>query len=100
MPERLRHPPLAPGHIDAPHHFAALGDLALESGEAIRDYRQCYVTHGTLDAARSNAILICPAVTGTHHRLDFLIGAGKALDPARLFIVAADPIGNGLSTSP
>jgi len=72
----------------------------LESGAVIRDYRQCYVTHGTLDAARANAILVCPAITGTHHRLDFLIGAGKALDPARHFIVAADPIGNGLSTSP
>lgn len=79
---------------------AALGDLALESGEAIRDYRQSYVTHGTLDAARANAILVCASLTGTHRRLDFLIGAGKALDPARWFVVATDPIGNGLSTSP
>ena len=72
----------------------------LESGEAIRDYRQSYVTHGTLAADGSNAILVCSALTGTHHRLDFLIGPGKALDPARDFIVATDAIGNGLSTSP
>lgn len=97
---RYAHPPLAPGHIDARHHLAPLGDLALESGATIRDFSQSYVTHGTLDAERSNAILVCSALTGTHHRLDFLIGEGKALDTRKHFIVATDPIGNGLSTSP
>jgi homoserine O-acetyltransferase/O-succinyltransferase len=96
----LRHPPLAPEHIDAPHAMAALGDLALESGEVIRDYHQSYVTHGTLNRDKSNAILMCASLTGTHHRLDFLTGPDKALDPTRWFIVATDPIGNGLSTSP
>jgi len=96
----LRHPPLAADHVDSPHRSACLGDLALESGDRILDYEQSYVTHGTLDAAKSNAILVCASLTGTHHRLDFLIGPGKALDPARCFIVATDPIGNGLSTSP
>ena len=96
----LRHPPLAPDHVDAPHRVARLGDLVLESGERILDFGQSFVTHGTLDARKSNAILVCASLTGTHHRLDFLIGPGKALDPARWFIVATDPIGNGLSTSP
>ncbi len=96
----MNHPPLAPGHVDAPHRAFALGDLRLESGETIADYRQSFVVHGELDGARSNAILVCPALTATHHRLDFLIGPDKALDPARWCIVAADPIGNGLSTSP
>jgi homoserine O-acetyltransferase/O-succinyltransferase len=96
----VKHPPLAPDHIDAPHRAVSLGDLALESGEAIVDYRQSFVVHGAFDAARSNAILVCPALTATHHRLDFLIGAGRALDPARWCVVVADPIGNGLSTSP
>jgi homoserine O-acetyltransferase len=96
----VRHPPLAQGHIDAPHREAALGDLGLESGERIREFRQSYVIHGTLDADRANAILVCVSLTGTHHRLDFLIGPGKALDTNRYFIVAADPIGNGLTTSP
>ena len=45
-------------------------------------------------------MLICASLSGTHHRLDFLIGPGKALDPARWFVIATDPIGNGLSTSP
>jgi homoserine O-acetyltransferase len=46
------------GWIDAPHQMAALGDLALESGEVVRDFRQSYVTHGELNAARSNAVLV------------------------------------------
>ena len=96
----MKHPPLARDHIDAPHREFALGDLRLESGEAIVDFRQSFVTHGALNADRTNAILVCPALTATHHRLDFLIGAGKALDPVRWCVVVADPIGNGLSTSP
>ena len=80
--------------------MAELGDLELESGEVIRDYRQSYATHGELNREKSNAILVCISLTGNHHRLDFLIGPGKALDPAGYFIVAADPISNGLSTSP
>ena len=88
-----------------PHRRAAsrlLRSATCRSNRAkpILDYRQSYVTHGELNADRSNAILVCASLTGTHHRLDFLIGPGKALDPARWFIVATDPIGNGLSTSP
>ena len=96
----FRHPPLPAEHVDAEHHIAELGDLELELGEVIRDYRQSYVTHGELNRDKSNAVLVCISLTGNHHRLDFLIGPGKALDPARYFIIAADPIGNGLSTSP
>ena len=80
--------------------MAELGDLELESGEVIRDYRQSYVTHGELDHDKSNAVLACISLTGNHHRLDFLIGPGRALDPEKYFIIAADPISNGLSTSP
>src|SRR3954471_3848279 len=94
------HPPLLAGQIDAEHRMARLGDLVLESGEVLQDYAQSYVAHGSLNAEKSNAVLVCISLTGNHHRLDFLIGPGRALDPARYFIVVADPIGNGLSTSP
>jgi len=97
---RFRHPPLAAGHVDAEHRMAELGDLELESGEEIRDYLQSYVTHGELNRDKSNAVLACISLTGNHHRLDFLIGPGRALDPEKYFIIAADPISNGLSTSP
>jgi len=96
----FRHPPLSPGQIDAPHLHADLGDLQLESGAVIHDFRQSYVVHGKLNADRSNAILVCASLTGNHHRLDFLIGPGRALDTDRFCVVATDPIGNGLSTSP
>src|SRR6266576_959882 len=69
-----------------PHQRHAMGDLKLESGEVIRDFAISYVTHGTLNAKRSNAILMGTALTGNHHRLDF--------------VVCTDAIGNGLTTSP
>jgi len=66
----------------------------------IKDFAISYVTHGTLNAQQSNAILMVTAISGNHHRLDFLIGPGKALDTSKYFIVATDAIGNGLTTSP
>ena len=83
-----------------PHQQYKIGDLTLESGEVIKDFSISYVTHGTLNAQKSNAILMVTAISGNHHRLDFLIGPGKALDPTKYFIVATDAIGNGLTTSP
>jgi homoserine O-acetyltransferase/O-succinyltransferase len=83
-----------------PHQLYNEGDLKLESGEVIKDFSISYVTHGTLNAKKSNAILMVTAISGNHHRLDFMIGPGKALDPDKYFIVATDAISNGLSTSP
>ncbi len=90
----------AHGPNQPPHQRFAMGDLRLESGEVIRDFAISYVTHGTLNAEKSNAILMVTAVGGNHHRLDFMIGPGRALDTNRFFIVATDAIGNGLTTSP
>lgn len=103
-----RHPPLEVGWIDAPHQRLALGDFKLESGECIRDMHLSYVVHG--DSAgdeqdrsgkvRRPTVLALCAIGSTHHRLDFLIGPGRALDPEHLRIVVIDAIGNGLSSSP
>ncbi len=90
----------AHGPNDPPHQSLALGDFKLESGETIRDFSISYVTHGTLNADKSNAILMVTAIGGNHHRIDYLIGPGRALDPAKYFIIATDAIGNGLTTSP
>jgi len=73
----------AHGPNQPPHESIAMGDLRLESDEVIRDFAISYVTHGTLNAAKSNAILMVTAINGNHHRLDFLIGPGKALDTNR-----------------
>lgn len=96
----LLRPAAAHGPDQPPHQLWKAGDLKLESGEVIRDFAISYVTHGTLNADRSNAILMVTAISGNHHRLDFMIGPGKALDTNRYFIIATDAIGNGLTTSP
>ena len=83
-----------------PHQSFGEGDLKLESGEVIKDFAISYVTHGTLNAKKSNAILMVTAISGNHHRLDFMIGPGKALDTDKYFIVCTDAIGNGFTTSP
>jgi homoserine O-acetyltransferase/O-succinyltransferase len=93
--DALAHKPGEPSH-----QSYAMGDLKLESGEVIKDFAISYVTHGTLNAKKSNAILMVTALTGNHHRLDFLIGPGKALDTNTFFVIATDAIGNGLTTSP
>ena len=85
---------------DPPHQTLALGDFKVESGEVIKDFSISYVTHGTLNANKSNAILMATAIGGNHHRIDYLIGPGRALDPAKYFIICTDAIGNGLTTSP
>jgi homoserine O-acetyltransferase/O-succinyltransferase len=94
--------PLASAHDSSqpPHQLYKMGDLNLESGEAIKDFAISYVTHGALNDKKSNAILIVTAIGGNHHRLDFMIGLGKPLDPSRYYIVATDAISNGLTTSP
>jgi len=83
-----------------PHQIYKMGDLKLESGDVIKDFAISYVTHGTLNAKKSNAILMVTAISGNHHRLDFMIGPGKALDTNKYFIIATDAIANGLTTSP
>lgn len=83
-----------------PHQSWSPGDLKLESGEVIKDFSISYVTHGKLNDKKSNAILMVTAISGNHHRIDFMIGPGKALDTDKYFIVCTDAIGNGLTSSP
>jgi homoserine O-acetyltransferase/O-succinyltransferase len=94
-PAALAHSP-----EQAPHQLYAIADFKLESGESIKDFSISYVTHGKLNANKTNAILMVTAISGNHHRLDFMIGPGKALDPDKYFIICTDAIGNGLTTSP
>lgn len=100
MLSNFRHAPLRPGQIDSPHHFWECGDFKLERGDVIRGLELSYVTHGSLNGPRDNAVLVVSSLGGNHHRLDFLIGKGRALDPEKYFIVCVDHIGNGLSSSP
>jgi homoserine O-acetyltransferase/O-succinyltransferase len=72
----------------------------LESGITLPDAKLSYVTHGHLNAEKSNAILVPSFYSGDHHGQDFLIGPGKALDPTHDFIITTDMFADGLSSSP
>ena len=80
--------------------FDRIGDLPLEGGGVIHDFSIGYMTAGTLNADKSNAVLMVTAIGGNHHRIDFMIGPGLGLDTDRLFVIKTDAIGNGITTSP
>ncbi len=86
-------------------HFAQ--PLALQSGASLRDYTLVYETYGTLNEARSNAVLVCHALNASHHVAgtyagqvnsegwwDNLIGPGKALDTNRFFVIGVNNLGS------
>jgi homoserine O-acetyltransferase/O-succinyltransferase len=88
------------GYAGGQHQVFDLGDFAIESGATLPDAKLSFVTHGALNADKSNAVLLSSFYAGDHHGYDFLIGPGKALDPAKYFIVVIDMFGNGHSSSP
>ncbi len=76
------------------------GDVVLQSGLTYRNARLAYKTHGTLNAAKSNAIVYPTSFGAQHTDLEWQIGEGKPLDPSKYFIVIMNKFGNGLSSSP
>ena len=85
-------------------HFAE--PLALKCGRSIADYELVYETYGTLNAAGSNAVLVCHALNASHHVAgtyaddpnnigwwDNMIGPGKPLDTNRFFVVGVNNLG-------
>ena len=87
------------GH--GPYETIGIGNLELEEGGNIPDCQLAVATHGTLNAAKDNAILVPTWYSGTSKIMEQVyIGNGRALDPAKYFIIVVNQIGNGLSTSP
>jgi homoserine O-acetyltransferase/O-succinyltransferase len=80
------------------HQMAYLGDLELEDGGVIKNFRMSYVTHGKLNAAKDNAILFMHGWAANHHNLDHLIGPGQAFDTDKYFIICSDELGNPQTT--
>jgi homoserine O-acetyltransferase len=81
--------------------------LALRSGAAIRGYCLAYETYGTLNADKSNAVLICHALNASHHVAgvyanqpdsegwwDTMIGPGKPVDTDRFFVIGVNNLGS------
>ena len=91
-------------HFDTP--------LSLQSGAQLRDYSLAYETYGTLNADRSNAVLVCHALNASHHVAglhadahgqplpksqgwwDNMIGPGKPLDTNRFFVIGINNPGS------
>ncbi len=86
-------------------HFAE--PLPLRSGASIRAYDLCYETYGTLDAARSNAVLVLHALNASHHLAGLyagqsesdgwwnsMIGPAKPLDTERFFVIGVNNLGS------
>jgi homoserine O-acetyltransferase len=80
--------------------------LTLACGRSLADYELVYETYGELNAQRSNAILVCHALSGHHHAAgihsaeerkpgwwDEYIGPGKPLDTRRFFVVSLNNLG-------
>src|ERR1700747_3100682 len=80
--------------------FAELGDLKLQSGGVIQDFRLGYRTLGKLNGQKSNAILWPSWLGGKSADLLQFVGPGKVVDTTSYFVVLVDAIGNGVSTSP
>lgn len=85
---------------DGAQQFAELGDFKLQSGGVIHEFRLGYRTLGKLNAEKSNAILWPTWLGGTSEQLLQFIGPGKVVDSDKYFVVLADAIGNGVTTSP
>ena len=84
-----------------PFELIDIGALELEEGGVLPRCQLAVATHGTLNAAKDNAILVPTWYSGTSKIMkQAYIGPGRALDPARYFIIVVNQIGNGLSTSP
>lgn len=87
--------------IHGPYELHSIGDLHLEEGETLKDCRLAVATHGTLNAAKDNVVLVPTWYSGTSKMMsDVYVGSGHALDPSKYFIVIVNQIGNGLSSSP
>ncbi|RKP58575.1 homoserine O-succinyltransferase MetX [Pararobbsia silviterrae] len=81
--------------------------LALRSGHSIADYDLTVETYGTLNASRTNAVLVCHALNASHHVAghyadapsnvgwwDNMVGPGKPLDTNRFFVIGVNNLGS------
>ena len=85
---------------------ARFGAVALHSGQRLPSFELVYETYGELNAARSNAVLVCHALSGNHHAAGYhgeqdrrpgwwevCIGPGKPIDTNRFFVVSPNNLG-------
>ena len=93
--------------IATPQSMTFEAPLPLQSGASIRGYSLSYETYGTLNADKSNAVLICHALNASHHVAgvyadqannvgwwDNMIGPGKSLDTNQFFVIGVNNLGS------
>jgi homoserine O-acetyltransferase len=92
-------------------HLGADKPLKLDAGVELTFYQIAYQTYGALNADRSNAILICHALTGDQHVhnvhpvtgkpgwWDSLVGPGLPIDTERFFVICANVLGGCMGTT-
>jgi len=85
--------------------------LKLDSGETLTPLRIAYQTYGTLNAEKSNAVLVCHALTGDQHVANdhpitgkpgwwvSMIGPGKPIDTDRYFVICPNIVGGCMGTT-
>ena len=89
-----------------PQRAGFLEPLILRAGKTLAAYELVYETYGTLNADRSNAVLVCHALSGSHHCAGFyaddtekigwwdnMIGPGKPIDTERFFVIGVNNLG-------
>lgn len=94
-------------------HFPAEEPLQLDSGAVLAPFTIAYQTYGTLNADRSNAVLVCHALTGDQHVANVhpltgkpgwwetVVGPGRPVDTNRYFVICSNIIGGCMgSTGP
>ena len=91
--------------------FGADHPLVLDSGKRLSPFTIAYMTYGTLNAARSNAVLVCHAlsgdqfvasthpVTGKPGWWDYAVGPGKPIDTDRFYVICANVVGGCMGTT-
>jgi homoserine O-acetyltransferase len=91
--------------------FGADRPLKLDSGIALSPFQIAYKTYGQLNAQRSNAILICHALTGDQHVAsvhpvtgkngwwETMVGPGKPIDTERYFVICSNVVGGCMGSS-
>ncbi|EDY87208.1 homoserine O-acetyltransferase [gamma proteobacterium HTCC5015] len=92
--------------IVQPQTFKSQQALTLDCGQTLESYELVYETYGELNATASNAILICHALSGSHHAAGYhsesdkrpgwwnaAIGPGKAIDTDKFFVVCCNNLG-------
>ena len=92
--------------IVSPQRFHSVSPLTLQNGNVLETYELVYETYGELNPDKSNALLICHALSGHHHAAglhheddakpgwwDACIGPGKAIDTNAFFVVSVNNLG-------